>query len=61
VIVLDASALRALLDREPGWAVVVRAAAGEDATTIAVNYAEELQKSARCPAGGIRPPGTGST
>jgi len=47
VIVLDAPALLALLDREPGWEVVVRAAAAEDATTSAVNYAEVLQKSAR--------------
>jgi hypothetical protein len=39
--------LLALLDREPDWEVVVRAAAGEDATTSAVNYAEGLQRSAR--------------
>jgi PIN domain nuclease of toxin-antitoxin system len=47
VIVLDASALLALINHEPGWEVVARAAAGEDATISAVNYSEVLQKSAR--------------
>ncbi len=47
MIVLDASALLALINREPGWDVVARAAAGEDATISAVNYSEVLQKSAR--------------
>jgi len=47
VIVLDASALLALLNREPGWEVVARAAASEDMTVSAVNYSEVLQKSAR--------------
>jgi PIN domain nuclease of toxin-antitoxin system len=47
VIVLDASALLALINREPGWEVVARAAAGDDATISAVNYSEVLQKSAR--------------
>ena len=47
MIVLDASALLALINHEPGWEVVTRAAAGEDATISAVNYSEVLQKSAR--------------
>jgi ribonuclease VapC len=48
VIVLDASALLALINREPGWEVVARAAAGDDDATIsAVNYSEILQKAAR--------------
>lgn len=47
MIVLDASALLALINHEPGWEVVARAAAGEDATISAVNYSEVLQKSAR--------------
>jgi ribonuclease VapC len=47
VIVLDASALLALINREPGWEVVARAAAGDDATISAVNYSEVLQKAAR--------------
>ncbi len=47
MIVLDASALLALINREPGWEVVARAAAGDDATISAVNYSEVLQKSAR--------------
>ena len=47
MIVLDASALLALINREPGWNVVARAAASEDATISAVNYAEVLQKAAR--------------
>jgi ribonuclease VapC len=47
VIVLDASALLALINREPGWQVVARAAAGDDATISAVNYSEVLQKTAR--------------
>ena len=47
MIVLDASALLALINREPGWDVVARAAAAEDATVSAVNYSEVLQKSAR--------------
>jgi ribonuclease VapC len=46
VIVLDASALLALLHREAGWEVVAREAAGNDATVSAVNYAEVLQKAA---------------
>jgi PIN domain nuclease of toxin-antitoxin system len=32
VIVLDASALLAVIKQEPGWSVVVTAAAVEDAT-----------------------------
>ena len=47
MIVLDASALLALLNQEPGWEVVARAAAAEDVTISAVNYSEVLQKAAR--------------
>ena len=47
MIVLDASALLALINRETGWEVVARAAAGDDATMSAVNYSEVLQKTAR--------------
>ena len=47
MIVLDASALLALINREPGWKVVARAAASDDATISAVNYSEVLQKAAR--------------
>ena len=45
MIVLDASALLALLHREAGWQVVAREAAHNDATVSAVNYAEVLQKA----------------
>ena len=47
MIVLDASALLALLHREAGWEVVAGAAATESATTSAVNYAELIQKAAQ--------------
>jgi ribonuclease VapC len=47
VIVLDASALLALLNDKPGAGVVARDAAANDATIGAVNYAEVLQKAAR--------------
>jgi ribonuclease VapC len=47
VIVLDASALLALINNEPGADVVARAAAANDATISSVNYAEVLQKAAR--------------
>ncbi|MGY1607586.1 PIN domain-containing protein [Geodermatophilus sp. SYSU D00700] len=47
MIVLDASALLTLINREPGWEVVARAAASDDATISAVNYSEVLQKAAR--------------
>ena len=47
MIVLDASALLALLHREAGWDVVVRAAATDGVTVSAVNYAEVLQKAAQ--------------
>ncbi len=47
MIVLDASALLALINREPGWEVVARAAAGDDATISAVNYSEVAQKAWR--------------
>jgi ribonuclease VapC len=47
VIVLDASALLALLHREAGWDVVARAAATDNMTVSAVNYAEVVQKAAQ--------------
>ena len=47
MIVLDASALQALINNEPGADVVARAAAANDATISSVNYAEVLQKTAR--------------
>jgi PIN domain nuclease of toxin-antitoxin system len=47
VIVLDASALLALLHHEPGWQVIAHEAIHHDATISAVNYAEVLQKTAR--------------
>jgi PIN domain nuclease of toxin-antitoxin system len=47
VIVLDASALLALLNDEPGSDVVERAAAEDDTTISAVNYSEVLQKAGR--------------
>ncbi|SDY23666.1 PIN domain nuclease, a component of toxin-antitoxin system (PIN domain) [Modestobacter sp. DSM 44400] len=47
MIVLDASALLALLHREAGWDVVARAAAADSATVSAVNYAEVVQKTAQ--------------
>ena len=47
MIVLDASALLALLHREAGWDEVVRAAAADSATVSAVNYAEVVQKAAQ--------------
>lgn len=46
MIVLDASALLALIKDEPGADVVSRAAANNDATISSVNYAEVLQKAA---------------
>jgi ribonuclease VapC len=52
VIVLDASALLALIKQEPGWDVVATAAAVEDATVSSVNYSETLQKAARL---GVQP------
>ena len=52
MIVLDASALLALIKREPGWDVVATAAAGEEATVSSVNYSETLQKAARA---GVEP------
>ena len=45
MIVLDASALLALINNEPGADVVARAAAANDATISSVNYAEVLQKT----------------
>ena len=47
MIVLDASALLALIHHEPGWQVVAHEAINNDATISSVNYAEVLQKSAR--------------
>jgi PIN domain nuclease of toxin-antitoxin system len=47
VIVLDASALLALIKDEAGADVVARAAGSDDATISAVNYTETLQKAAR--------------
>ena len=47
MIALDASALLALMNKEPGWDVVARAATNQDSTISSVNYAEVLQKAAR--------------
>jgi ribonuclease VapC len=47
VIVLDASALLAVVKREAGWETVVRAAMSEDAIISSINYSEALQKAAR--------------
>lgn len=47
MIVLDASALLALINTELGWDVVAREAGSNDATISSVNYAEVLQKAAR--------------
>ena len=47
MIVLDASALLALRNDEPGAGVVARDAAANDTTISSVNYAEVLQKAAR--------------
>ena len=44
---LDASALLALINREPGWQTVAQEATNSDATISSVNYAEVLQKAAR--------------
>jgi len=45
VIVLDAAALLAVLNKERGWDLVVREALDQDTTISAVNYAEVLQKA----------------
>jgi len=47
LIVLDASALLSLVNKEPGWEVVARHVVNQDATISAVNYSEVLQKAAR--------------
>ena len=47
MIVLDASALLALLNREVGWDVVARVVSSSDATVSSVNYAEVVQKAAQ--------------
>jgi ribonuclease VapC len=47
VIVLDASALLALIHHESGWQAIAHEAIYNDATISAVNYAEVLQKAAR--------------
>lgn len=47
MIVVDASALLALINGEPGAEVVERAAAEDDTTISAINYSEALQKATR--------------
>ena len=47
MIVLDASALLALINQAPVGMSWPREAAGDDATISSVNYAEVLQKAAR--------------
>lgn len=47
MIVLDASALLALVNKEPGWDLVARRAVHQDVTISAVNYAEVLQEADR--------------
>jgi predicted nucleic acid-binding protein len=47
VIVLDASALLALLHREAGWEIVAQAIGADSATMSAVNYAEVVQQAAQ--------------
>ena len=47
MIVLDASALLSLVNKEPGWELVARQTVNQDATVSAVNYAEVLQKANR--------------
>ena len=47
MIVLDASALLALLNQEPGRHRLASALVDDDSTISAVNYAEVLQKAAR--------------
>jgi len=44
LIVLDASALVSLLNKEPGWEVLAGHAVNQDATISAVNYSEVLQR-----------------
>ncbi len=47
MIVVDASALLALVNREPGWPVVAKEVLDQDTTISAVNYSEVLQKAGR--------------
>lgn len=47
MIVLDASALLALMNKEPGWELVARHAVHQDTTISSVTYAEVLQKAGR--------------
>ncbi len=47
MIVLNASALLALTNRESGWEVVARVAMNQDCMISPVNYAEVLQKIGR--------------
>lgn len=47
MIVLDASALLALFNQEPGWQRVAMSVVDDDSTISAVNYAEVLQKAER--------------
>lgn len=46
MIVLDASALLALLNQESGWQLVADHVVSQDTTISALNYAEVLQKAA---------------
>lgn len=45
MIVLDASALLSLINRETGWEFVAGCIVEDDATLSAVNYSEVLQKA----------------
>ncbi len=47
MVVLDASALLALFNQEPGWQRLTGALVDDDSTISAVNYAEVLQKAGR--------------
>ena len=47
MIVLDASALLSLVNKELGWQLVARHVVNQDSTISAVNYAEVLQKANR--------------
>ena len=47
MIVLDASALLSLVNKELGWQLVARQVVNQEATISAVNYAEVLQKADR--------------
>ena len=47
MIVLDASALLSLANKELGWQLVARQVVNQDATISAVNYVEVIQKANR--------------